>query len=95
MKEIKFTCSYLGAHYEISFESDSVERNRPIEVVFSGFKLDVPELRISHPLLYAEIKKEMTKHAAKYWAGVNDIFSNSDTRLPYEKSIAVMTVENK
>lgn len=53
--------------FKVTFESESRDRNRILEVEFQGFKLDVPELRYTHPLLYSRIKDEMQREANEHW----------------------------
>lgn len=64
----RFTISYCQEIFEVRFESDGPARNRAMSVIYSGFVLDVAEIRMSHPNLYAEIKKKMDEESKKWWA---------------------------
>lgn len=53
--------------FTVEFETESRARNRILEIEFKGFKLDVPEIKNTHPLLYAKIKAEMQKVSNDHW----------------------------
>lgn len=59
--------------FNVDFETESRARNRILEIELKGFKLDVPELRNTHPLLYIKIKEEMQKVSNDHWNQEEDI----------------------
>lgn len=53
--------------FTVAFESESRARNRIQEVEFKGFKLDVAEIKNTHPLLYGKMNNEMQRVSNAYW----------------------------
>lgn len=70
--------------FTVQFETDSIERNRLMNVRYNSFLLDASELPLTHPTYYKEIKKEMNKAAENYWnnARNNDTAKEQITGIP-------------
>lgn len=71
MTNLSFDILYQMKWFTVNFDSDSTERNRVIDIIYDGYKLDVVDLINSNPLLYADIKIKMAIVAKKHWAETN------------------------
>lgn len=101
MKTISFSIwSFLLSNDQtdelrVEFESDSPDRNRLMKVVIKvdNLHLDVAELRLSHPRIYAEIKKMMIQESILEWSR-DETFEEEIPTLAYQQSVVERLVDH-
>lgn len=66
-QSLEFQIEYADKYFQVSFESESPDRNMLMNVSHDGFSLDTVDIRPEHPELYRVIKNQMHKEAMEYW----------------------------
>lgn len=87
---LQFIFQHEIGWFDVEFESDSPERNRPMRIEHKSFNLDLPSLVKTHPRLYKYISARMKEEAVKYWA-VNEQKSEIPT-LAYQPGMKLIAV---
>jgi hypothetical protein len=79
--------------FKVEFETESRQRNRPMNIELDGFNLDICDLISMHYDLYVKIENEIRAESKKYWDGlVNDHALLADRQI---KDIPTLAYQNK
>lgn len=87
---LNFELVYYNQKFEVTFESESKERNLLMEVKYHDFCLDCSELPKTQPQIYKAIKSAMKNNADSYWADIEELPSTFDERLHDEIEVELI-----
>lgn len=72
--ELEFETYYEGLYYLVSYESDSITRNRVKEVTTMGvLPVDVERLPKQHPQLWRHIKAAIANNANSHYSEEKEV----------------------
>lgn len=70
--------------FQVEFDTESIQRNRIMNIEYDGFHLDIPDLITMHHALYNKIYRQMREESENYWASVNEEITGIPT-LDYQQ----------